>query len=104
MKVVGIELPGPEEWHARLVIGHAGSVIDAGGLFHDWLVITTPDGDAYVEDIGAGSAEVADIRDRPADRAVPDGIDPAAVYDFAAMPTAGEMRILERGMVEASEP
>jgi hypothetical protein len=81
--IYGLE-GGSREWHARMVLAEVG----VAQLDHWWHVILTPDSDVYAEDLGPGSVDIAQTRDRPTDRTIPYGIDQAHVYDFAAIPTA----------------
>lgn len=74
---------GRREWHARILL--AG--VEVVQPDHWWFVILTPDGDVYAEDLGPGSVDVVQTRDRPSGRSIPYGIDQVQVYDFAALPT-----------------
>ena len=83
--LVRFNVPPPIEWHARICLAHVGVSADYN---HDYYVILTPDNDVYIEDLGQGSREIVQIRDRPADRSVPFGIAVGSVYDFAILPTS----------------
>eukprot|EP00971_Amphidinium_carterae_P308469 6129877-Amphidinium_carterae.2 len=87
-----------QEWHARIVLAHAG--IDDRG--HDWVVILTPDGDIYEEDVGPASDEIQATRIRVGAR-LPYGVHREALHDFREMPSIAEIRDLEPEAVRAAE-
>ena len=66
-------------------------------------MILTPDSDVYAEDLGPGSVDVVQTRDRPSDRSIPYGIDQAQVYDFATPPTPEQLTgLVAKGRQEAA--
>eukprot|EP00969_Alexandrium_andersonii_P159116 7029502-Alexandrium_andersonii.AAC.1 len=56
--LVRYRVRGPEEWHARLVVGHVGST----GHGDYWIIGLTPHHDVYEEDVGANSANISGCR------------------------------------------
>ena len=90
---------GNREWHARMVLAEVRVVQPD----HWWFVILTPDSDVYAEDLGPGSVDVVQTRDRPSDRSIPYGIDQAQVYDFATPPTPEQLTgLVAKGRQEAA--
>ena len=61
----------------------------------DIIVISTPDGNMYPQDIGPVAGHVELVRDRPADSSFPCEAPAGYVYDFAAQPTRAELLALQ---------
>ena len=60
---------GNREWHARIVLAE----VRVAQPDHWWFVILTPDSDIYAEDLGPGSVDVVQTRDRPIAPSIPYG-------------------------------
>ena len=68
---------------------------------YDMAVILNPeDADIYCEDLGSGSRDIQQVRDRGPGRAIPFGVPAASVYDFAALP--GPAALLQRPIRSSS--
>lgn len=82
LALVRYACPGPEEWHARVLLSH---------IELDSWVILTPDYDVYVERMSSGNAELSGFRFWSGG-ALPPGVPSHCVYDFNPRLSADDLR------------
>ena len=73
------DLPGPELFHERWVLG----VCLCG---RGWVVVMTPDGDVFSEQVALENEDLRSFRLVMAGHDLPYGIAAASCYRFAALP------------------
>ena len=76
----------PHEWHARVLLSHV--------IGDEWYTLT-PDADWYAEDLHTPNVHISTVVARGPHRAIPFGVPPEEVYDFAEMPNVDQLEALQ---------